>query len=196
MATTRRGASRVQTELVRRAQAGDRDAFDALATAGYDRMYAIARRILRDGAAAEDAVQEALIRIWRDLRSLRDIDRYDAWSNRLLIRSCHDQSRRSRRMKAEVGEIDLNHRDTRDEYASVGHRDELERAFSRLTIEQRAVVVLTHYQGMSAAEVGEALGIPLGTVYSRLHYALRAMRSAIDDQSGHELAGRNVESAQ
>jgi RNA polymerase sigma-70 factor (ECF subfamily) len=182
----------VQAELVRRAQAGDRDAFDALATASYNGMYAIARRVLRDGAAAEDAVQEALIRVWRDLRSLRDIDRYDAWSNRLLIRACHDQSRRSRRLAAEVAEIDLEHRDTHDEYATVGNRDELERAFSRLTIEQRAVVVLTHYQGMSAGDVGEILGIPVGTVYSRLHYALRAMRSAIGEESGPIAAARSA----
>src|SRR4051794_23008299 len=109
----------MQAELVRRAQAGDRDAFDALATASYDHMYSIARRILRDAAAAEDAVQDAVIRIWRDLRSLRDIERYDAWSNRLLIRSCQDQSRRSRRFKAEVGEIDMDPRDPRDDYASI-----------------------------------------------------------------------------
>ena len=142
--------------------------------------------------AAEDAVQEALIRIWRDLRSLRDIDRFDAWSNRLLIRACHDQSRRSRRIEAEVAEIDLERRDTHDEYATIGHRDELERAFSRLTIEQRAVVVLTHYQGMSATDVGEVLGIPVGTVYSRLHYALRALRSAIGEDSGALTGVRSV----
>jgi RNA polymerase sigma-70 factor (ECF subfamily) len=183
----------MQAELVRRAQAGDRDAFDALATASYDRMYVIARRVLRDSAAAEDAVQEALIKIWRDLRSLREIDRYDAWSNRLLVRACHDQSRRTRRMTVEVGVIDLDPRDPRDDYASVGHRDELERAFVRLTIEQRAVVVLTHYQGMSASDVGEVLGIPVGTVYSRLHYALRALRSAIGDQSPPVRAGKSPE---
>ena len=171
----------MQSELVRRAQSGDRDAFDAIASARYDGMYAIARRVLRNSAAAEDAVQEALIRMWRDLRSLRDIDRFDAWSNRLLIRACHDQWRRTRRIRTDVGEIELERGDTRDDYATVGHRDELERAFAQLSIEHRTVVVLTHYQGYSAADVGEILGVPPGTVYSRLHYALRALRSAIGD---------------
>jgi RNA polymerase sigma-70 factor, ECF subfamily len=171
----------VQSELVRRAQAGDRDAFDALATASYDGMYAIARRILRDGAAAEDAVQEALIRIWRDLRSLRDIERFDAWRNRLLMRACQDHWRQSRRFKTDVVALDLERRDPRDVYAEVGYRDALERAFARLSLEQRAVVVLTHYEGLSASDVSEALGIPVGTVYSRLHYALRHMRVAIDE---------------
>ncbi len=174
----------MDSELVRRAQAGDREAFEALAATSYDQMYAISRRVLRDGAAAEDAVQETLIRIWRDLRSLRDVERYDAWSKRLLIRSCHDQWRRTRRIRTEIGGIDLERRDPRDDYATVGHRDELERAFGKLSIEHRAVVVLTHYQGYSATDVGEILGIPPGTVYSRLHYALKALRSAMGDTNG------------
>jgi len=182
----------VQYELVRRAQSGDRDAFDAIASARYDGMYAIARRVLRDGAAAEDAVQEALIRTWRDLRSLRDIDRFDAWSNRLLIRACHDQWRRTRRIRTDVGEIELERGDTRDDYATVGHRDELERAFAQLSIEHRAVVVLTHYLGYSAADVGEILGIPAGTVYSRLHYALRALRSAIGEPDADSTASQET----
>ena len=173
----------MDSELVRRAQTGDREAFEAIAMASYDRMYAISQRVLRDGAAAEDAVQETLIRMWRDLRSLRDIDRFDAWSNRLLIRSCQDQWRRNRRIRTDVAEIDLERPDPGDAYATVGHRDELERAFAKLSVEHRAVVVLTHYQGYSAADVGEVLGIPPGTVYSRLHYALRELRSAMGDAS-------------
>jgi len=146
-------------------------------------MYVIAHRILRDGSAAEDAVQDALIRIWRDLRSLRDVNRYDAWSNRLLIRACQDHWRRTRLIRTEVNAIDVERRDPRDDYATVGHRDELERAFSRLSIEHRAVVVLTQYQGYSAADVAEILGVPPGTVYSRLHYALAQMRTAIGERT-------------
>src|SRR6185503_21210943 len=97
----------VQSDLVRRAQSGDREAFETLARESYDRMYAFARRVLRDGASAEDAVQEALIRIWRDLRSLRDVERFDAWSNRVLVRACNDEWRRTRRVRRDVGEIEL-----------------------------------------------------------------------------------------
>jgi RNA polymerase sigma-70 factor (ECF subfamily) len=169
----------LRPELVERAQAGDREAFDELATAIYDRLYAIGRRILRDGYAAEDAVQEALIRGWRDLQSLRDPERFEAWMHRLLINACHDHGRRSRRFETEVTMIDFDKSDPADDYAGVADRDQLERGFLTLPIEHRAVIVLTHYVGLPAAEVGQILSIPTGTVYSRLHYGIRAMRTAM-----------------
>ncbi|MEP6639061.1 MAG: sigma-70 family RNA polymerase sigma factor [Chloroflexota bacterium] len=170
------------SDLVARAQCGDRQAFDALATAEYDRLYAVARRILRDGYAAEDAVQDTLIRAWRDLRSLRDPDRFEAWLHRLLVRACQDQFRRNRRGVVAV-EVLTDRLDPSDDYARVIHRDELERAFLGLSIDQRAVLVLTHYVGLPAAEVASILGIPSGTVSSRLHYGLRTMRAALSGSS-------------
>ena len=167
------------SELVERAQRGDHEAFDALATAAYHRLYAIARRILRDGYAAEDAVQEALVRAWRDLRGLRDRDRFDAWLHRLLVHACQDQVRQRRRRPMEVVVDVLEQPSPEDRLAQLVDRDELERAFLQLTVEQRAALVLTHYVGLSAPEVASILGIPAGTVYSRLHYGARAMRSAI-----------------
>lgn len=165
------------------AQAGDRQAFDALATALYDRLYAIARRILRDGYAAEEAVQECLIRGWRELRSLREPSRFEAWMHRLLINSCHDQGRRARRFTMEVSGISLDHSDPADGFATVVRVDELERGFLELPVSHRAVLVLTHYLGMSAPEVSEVLRIPVGTVHSRLHYAVRSMRAALSKAS-------------
>ena len=173
----------MRPELVQRAQAGDRQAFDALATSLYDRLYAVGRRILRDGYAAQDAVQEALIRGWRDLRSLRDPEKFEAWMHRLLINACYDLRRRARRIEVEIQPIHLERSDPHDEFADVVSRDELERAFLGLSIEHRAALVLTHYLGLSAPEVGQVLGIPAGTVYSRLHYASRQMRSALADSS-------------
>ena len=175
--------------LVERAQQGDHAAVDALATGLYDRLYSIARRVLRDGYAAEDAVQETLINGWRRLRSLRDPDRFDAWMHRLLINACHDQSRRNSRFEVQVAELALNHADPSDDYASVVNVDELERGFLRLSVEHRAVLVLTHYVGMSAPEVAQVLGIPPGTVYSRLHYAVRAMRAALSKAASDAPAG-------
>jgi len=169
----------LRSELVERAQSGDRDAFDALARTVYDRLYAIARRILRDGPAAEDAVQEALVRAWRDLRSLREADRFEAWIHRLLIRACHDQQRRARRLEVEVTDIAPDRSDPVDDYTTIAQRDELERAFLQLSFEHRAALVLTHYVGMSAPEVAHVLGIPAGTVYSRVHYGIRVMREAL-----------------
>lgn len=167
------------SELVERAQRGDHEAFDALATAAYHRLYAIARRILRDGYAAEDAVQDTLVRAWRDVRGLRDRDRWDAWLHRLLIHACQDQVRRRRRRPLEVPVLAIDQPAVEDRLAQIADRDELERAFLHLTVEQRAALVLTHYVGLSAPEVAQILGIPAGTVYSRLHYGARAMRAVI-----------------
>ena len=178
----------MRPELVARAQSGDREAFDALATALYDRLYAVGRRILRDGDAAQDAVQEALIRGWRDLRSLREADRFEAWMHRLLVRACYDQTRRRHRLDVRIRPIDAARSDPADDMAVVAHRDELERAFLKLSVEQRAVLVLTHYVGMPAADVGQTLGIPVGTVHSRLHYAIRAMRIALAHASTDDRA--------
>ena len=166
------------SELVERAQRGDHEAFDALAGAAYHRLYAIARRILRDGYAAEDAVQDALVRAWRDLWGLRDPGAFDAWLHRLLVRSCADHQRRTwkTRLDVDVEGIDAP---GPDEVSRVVDRDALERAFDRLSFDQRAVVVLTHYAGLTGPEVAEILWIPVVTVASRLHYALRAMRAEL-----------------
>ena len=179
------------TDLVKRAQRGDHEAFDALASAAYHRLYAIARRILRDGYAAEDAVQDTLVRAWRDMWGLRDPGAFDAWLHRLLVRSCADLQRRTwkSRLDVVVGEIDSPAGP--DEVSQLVDRDALDRAFDRLTFEQRAVVVLTHYAGLTGPEVAHVLGIPVGTVASRLHYALRAMRAEIDPSP--DLATQRVE---
>ena len=167
-------------ELVERAQGGDREAFDALATASYHRLYAVARRILRDSHTAEDAVQEAMIRAWRDLRALREPERFEAWTYRLLVRACHDQSRRRRRISVEVTEVSLEHASAQDDFAGVIQRDEVERAFLQLSVEHRAVMVLIHYVGLPAPQVAQYMAIPVGTVYSRLHYATQTMRRAME----------------
>lgn len=166
-------------QLVERAQRGDHAAFDALATAAYSRLYAVAARILRDPYAAEDAVQDALVRAWRDVRGLRDPERFDAWVHRLLVHACADQGRRAKRRRSEVGGIEVEARDPKDDVRRVADRDELERAFLELSVEHRSALVLVHYAGMSAAEAAQVLGVPQGTVYSRLHYATHAMRDIL-----------------
>lgn len=167
------------SELVERAQRGDHEAFDDLATAAYHRLYAIARRILRDGYAAEDAVQDALVRAWRDLRGLRDRDRFDAWLHRLLVRACADHVRRTRRHRLEVTIETIDRPDPQDDVGRIVDRDEIERAFLQLSVEHRAVLVLTHYAGLPAPEIATILGIPVGTVYSRIHHGTRVMRTSL-----------------
>ena len=174
--------------LVERAQRGDHAAFDVLASAAYHRLFAIAKRIMRDEYAAQDAVQDALIRAWRDVRSLRDPDRFDAWLHRLLVRACADQGRASRRRRAEVTNVAVDPASPSDDAASVDARDELERAFLHLSVEHRAVLVLVHYVGMTAPEAARSLGVPPGTVYSRLHYATRQMRDVLGSEASSALA--------
>jgi RNA polymerase sigma-70 factor, ECF subfamily len=166
-------------ELVRRARKGDRDAFDLLMTATIDHLYRVARLVLRDADRAEDAVQETLVRCWRDVPSLRDPDRFDAWLNRLLTHAISDEARRHRTFSANV--VLLRHEPAGgDETSSLADRDQLARVFDRLSVEHRTIVVLHHYAGFTLEEAAAAIGIPRGTAKSRLHYATLALRAALD----------------
>ena len=168
----------MRRDLVEAAARGDHEAFEVLATSAGDRLYAVARLILRATDLAEDAVQEALVRAWQELPSLRDPDRFDAWLYRLVVNACADQGRQLRRLSNQVRALPME-RSVSDETGSVADRDQLERAFTRLKPDQRAVVVLHHYSGFSAAEISRILGIPEGTARSRIHYATEAMRAAL-----------------
>jgi RNA polymerase sigma-70 factor (ECF subfamily) len=172
----------VDRNLVERAKSGDREAFAQLAATASDRLYAIALRILRDVEAANDALQGCLITIWRDLPTLRDPDRFEGWSYRIIVRVCQAEIRRHRRRPATV-ELLGTDASMGDTQISVARQDELERAFARLTVEQRAVLVLVYYRDQTIAEVAAALGISPGTVKSRLHYAREAMRAAVDAEA-------------
>ena len=167
-------------ELVVRAKHGDAEAFDALARAVGDSCMAIACRILRDADLAEDAVQVALITAWRELRSLRDLDRFEPWLHTILTRQCYAEARRRRRWSGVIRVVpDEVPRDAAD-VMNIHDRDELERAFRRLTLEQRAVLVYHHYLGLPLTDVAERVGAPLGTVKSRLHYATNALRASLE----------------
>jgi RNA polymerase sigma factor (sigma-70 family) len=168
----------VERQLVALAREGDRDAFDRLAVLIVDRLYAVAYRILRSGPSAEDATQQALVDIWRWLPSLRDPARFDAWAYRLLVHASFAELRR-RRHGVPAGSLTDGAVDDQA-YASVIDRDLLERGFQRLSAEQRSVLVLQHYLDLTHDEIAQLLGIPVGTVRSRLHYARTAMRAALE----------------
>lgn len=172
--------TRVQVALVERARAGDEEAFASLARAAGDRLLAIAYRILRDLGLAEDAVQQALVLAWRELPALRDVDRFDAWLRRLLVNACYRESRRGRRLAGNVRVLPSDQPAQGDDYDSVVQRDQLERGFRRLPPEQRAVFVFHHYLGLTLPEVAAELGVPLGTVKSRIHYATNTLRAALE----------------
>jgi RNA polymerase sigma-70 factor (ECF subfamily) len=167
----------VERQLVARAQQGDPDAFDRLVLHITDRLYSVAYRILRHGPSAEDATQQALVTIWRELPRLRDLDRFDAWAYRLLVNTCYAEQRRSRR---EAPSGSLTDGTTDDPFLPIQLRDQLERGFARLSADQRAVLVLQHYLNLSHEEIAAVMRIPVGTVRSRLHGARSAMRAALD----------------
>ena len=167
-------------DLVVRAQKGDQDAFEALALKSHARLQAVAVGILRDPHLAEDAVQQALLDIWRDLRRLRDPVRFEGWSYRLLVRVCYAEAKRQPKWATETAVPEAFEPMAADAYSAVMHRDQLERAFSRLSVEHRAVVVLHRLQGMPVEQVADVLDIPIGTVKSRLSRAMEGLRAALE----------------
>jgi RNA polymerase sigma-70 factor (ECF subfamily) len=169
----------VDRDLVERARRGDREAFAVLVHQVSDTLYAIAHRILRDTGLAEDALQNALVLAWRRLPHLRDADRFEAWIHRILVHACYDEAQRSRQWTANVRVLPVDGPMTPDDSSTLAARDELERAFRRIPVEQRAVFVLHHYVGLPLVEIAEMLGIPAGTARSRLHYATQGLRAAL-----------------
>ena len=167
-------------DLVERAQGGDREAFGALVGMISDRLYGLAARILRDNDLAEDALQGALISAWQQLPTLRDPDRFEGWVRKVLVHACYAEARRRRSWAANVRVLPVDGPAGADDLISIDDRDQLDRAFRRLSVEQRAVFVLHHHEGRSLVEIAETLGIPAGTARSRLHYATRVLRAAIE----------------
>jgi RNA polymerase sigma-70 factor, ECF subfamily len=170
----------VDPTLVIRAQDGDEQAFASLAVVIGGRLHAVAHRILRDIDLAEDATQQALLDIWRDLPDLRDPARFDAWSYRLLVRACYAEGRRNRQATPNLRLLPTDEPTVGEGLREVVDRDQLERGFRRLSIEHRAVVVLHHYLDWPLEQIAETLGVPPGTVRSRLHHAMRGLRAALD----------------
>jgi RNA polymerase sigma-70 factor (ECF subfamily) len=166
--------------LVTLAQSGDEEAFASLAITIGHRLHAISKRILRDTDRAEDATQQALLQIWRELPSLRDPGRFEAWCYRVLVRVCYAESRATRRWAPNVHLLSRNATSRDGDLDDVWDRDQLERGFRRLSIEHRTVVVLHYYLDQSPEEIGETLGVPVGTIRSRLFYAIRAMRANLE----------------
>ena len=177
----------MRTGLVERAREGDDVAFTELVDLYGGRCYAIAFRILRDGERARDAVQQAFLFAWRDLPRLRDPERFETWLKRLLVNACYEEARRYRRWSIHIRALPVDVPGEPDPSIRIADRELLERAFERLTPEHRAVVVLHHHAGLPLAMVADVVGVPVGTVKSRLHHATRILRAAIiaDDRVDH-----------
>jgi RNA polymerase sigma-70 factor (ECF subfamily) len=170
----------MDAEIVVRAQHGDQASFASLMEAIDDRFHGVAFGILRDMELAQDAVQAALLTLWRDLPKLRDPAAFEAWSYRLLVRACYAESRRARRWLPNLAGGTARERPVEGGIAAIVDRDQLERGFRRLSVDQRAVIVLHHYLDMPLERVAHTLGIPEGTARSRLFRAVRALRASLE----------------
>ena len=174
------------------AQEGDHDAFSQLAASSIGRLYAVARLIMRDADRAEDAVQDALVQAWRDIRAVRDLDRFDAWLHRLLVRSCYRHAHRNRRRTVVELRVMRDERELIDTAGelSTEQRDQIARGLRRLPADQRAALVLHHYLGLALWEVAEILDIPVGTAKSRINRATNAMRAALEADAREPLLAK------
>src|SRR5215213_2076164 len=184
----------MQQQLVQRAQAGDHEAFSVLVRGSYPRLFGVARLILRDLDRAQDAVQEALVLAWRDVRALRDADAWDAWLNRLTVRACYRWARKVRRR--DVVELHVLPNDeanvSTDFSNAVVDRDQMGDELARLPVDQRAVLVLHFYLGLPLTELAAILDIPVGTAKSRLNRGLSAMRAAMGADRPAQLRERSA----
>lgn len=168
--------------LIERARDGDAEAFTAAIEGSLDRLYGAAYLVLRDRHAAEDAVQDGLLRAWKRLPMLRDPSRFDAWVRRIVMHAAIDAARR-RRSTVELGtEI--------EDAGTVGDletRSVIGDAFGHLSPAHRAVLVLRYYLDLTVPEIASTLEIPEGTAKSRLHHAtsrVRAVLTKIDPELG------------
>jgi RNA polymerase sigma-70 factor, ECF subfamily len=169
-----------------RARDGDSSAFDALVEARVGQMLRLAMAIMGDEAEARDAVQDALVAAWRQLSSLRDPGAFDAWLTRILVNRCRKGIRRVgvrrvHEVPVEAAEAIVDA--AGDVGGAVAERRALERAFDRLSIDDRTLLVLHHLEGRPLPSIAEALGIPVGTAKSRLAKARQSLGQALEREA-------------
>ena len=141
--------------------------------------YRLAGYLLGSSDEAEDAVQEAILRAWRSWPKLRDEDRFAPWFERIVANVCRDHGQRRSRLRALPLDDEMAVFAC-DPFRAALDRDEVGRALRALPAEQRAVIVLRLWRDLPLEEIADRLALPPGTVKSRLHYGLRALREVIE----------------
>lgn len=158
------------------------DVLAALTRRDVDRAYRLAWAILGNEEEAQDATQDALTTAWQRRGSLRDQDRLEAWLGRILINKCRDRLRSRGRGRNRVRSLELVVLPSvSDGSQSTVDRDELDRALDSLSPDQRIVVVLRFWADLTVDAIADRLGVPSGTVKSRLHHSLNTLRSTLED---------------
>jgi RNA polymerase sigma-70 factor (ECF subfamily) len=170
----------VDSELIERARSGDVMAFEALVDARLDGMLRTATAIVGDVETAREATQDTLIAIWRELPTLRSLDRFDAWAGRILINRCRLLLRRGQRQRSRETTLEAVDQPRLDSQEALGARLALEVAFERLDANERALLVLHHLDGLELQEIAAHLEIPVGTAKSRLFAAWRSLQRHLD----------------
>jgi RNA polymerase sigma-70 factor (ECF subfamily) len=184
-----------ETELVLRAAGGEREAYDALIQPRLGRLFRMARAIVRDETLARDVVQDTCVTAWRELPSVRDASRFDAWLSQILVNRCRTELRRAGRRS--VREIRMDEPRGRGSTGlaaaahpapgpSLGDRvveaEAIRRAFLRLDPDSRALIAMHYVEDRPVAEIAAALRIPAGTVKWRLSRARAALERALEAQ--------------
>jgi len=171
-------------EVAERAPAGIRDAtlrdaaFVRLADEHLDRAYRLARAILRDPAEAQDATHDAFVQAWRRWETLRDPAKFEPWFDRILVNTCRNRMRSNRRQATDIStEVALA---TGDHSSHAEDREVVGAAIAELSPDHQVVVALRYYRDLTVPDIARRLGVPTGTVQSRLHYALKRLHEAID----------------
>ena len=153
-------------------------AFAAIIQAAHGRFKQIAYRVLRDPHLAEDAMQQAMVEMWRKLPTLRDPEKFDGWSYRFLVNACYREAKRYKESYRELpGTLEVS---APDATRAVSDRDQLERGFKRLSMDHRAVVVMHYFLDLTIEDTAQALGISAGTAKSRLNRAMARLRLALE----------------
>jgi RNA polymerase sigma-70 factor, ECF subfamily len=175
----------LERSLIERARAGDRDAFEALVRLKVDAVYRSSLAILGNSADAQEATQDALVSMWRSLRSLRDPDRFDAWLGRIVTNACRSALRRRGRVREILLQPDTPELEpsVEDSTHLVIAADRFDRAFAQLPVEQRALLVGHHLDGRSIESLADELRVPAGTAKSRLFAARSALERALEDEA-------------
>jgi RNA polymerase sigma-70 factor (ECF subfamily) len=159
--------------------AGRASAFTRLVDAELGRSYRLAVLLLRSEPEAQDAVQDAVVSAWGRFADLREHDRFDAWFGRIVLNTCRDRLRRRGRVRF-IALDGGTEQPTPDATAGIPEREALRTALDHLSPDQREVVVLRYLLDLPLDEIAHRTGERLGTVKSRLHYGLKALRAAYD----------------
>jgi RNA polymerase sigma-70 factor, ECF subfamily len=179
----------IERELVEACQRGEREAFRALFEMYRDRVYSIALRYTGDQSSAMDVAQDTFLKLFSSIRTVHGAS-FEAWLYRLVVNSCLDQKRRGRRFLPFLEHFFQSLQFAGESVLQKLMREELSEqvgaAVARLVPEQRIVIVLRYTEGLSYAEIADALGCSTGTVASRLNRA----HALLERRLGHLVSGK------